>query len=291
MVANKPLEKNSGDFTPDIFHYLSYREYLRDFFAVNKKNKTGLTPKEALYAMGVSSTGFISNILAGRKNLTPSQVHSLLDAMQLSLAESSYFENLVWYTQARNLDEKNHLFAKLLQQQNANLKILSPEKHTVFSKWFFPFVREVLYFFPFKKGYHQLANMIQPKINAAEAKEAIDALAAMDLIEEDDSGFWHQKDPAISTGDEVRSRELARFQMTSMELARKALEEIAPEERDISTLTFSLSEKGFNELKKDIQYFRKKVARIAMEDTHVNRVYQFNLQLFPVSKKRESLGD
>jgi uncharacterized protein (TIGR02147 family) len=283
---NRSKSSASVPSGPEVFDYLNYRIFLKDFFKAQKKKPDGITQKQALHAMRVSSTGFLSNVFAGRKNLTPPQVTSLIHTMELDKVEAPYFENLVWFTQAKTLEEKNELFARLMTQQRANLKVLDPRRHTIFAKWYYPYVRELLSFFDCKEGYSQLARMIVPEVSEEEVRESIDALAGMDLIERDDKGFWRQKDPAISTGDEVRSRQLARFQMISMDLAKRALEEIPASERDISVMTFSLSPDGFRMAKREIQHFRKRMARLALEDTGLNRVFQFNMQLFPVSKVR-----
>jgi uncharacterized protein (TIGR02147 family) len=53
--------------------------------------------------------------------------------------------------------------------------------------------------------------------------------------------------------------------------------------RDISTLTLSISESSLQRMKEKIRECRRELLEIAKADEHADRVYQLNLQLFPLS--------
>ena len=54
--------------------------------------------------------------------------------------------------------------------------------------------------------------------------------------------------------------------------------------REISTLTLGISRDGFNQIKERIRSFRKEVIEIARNDENEDRVYQCNLDLFPLTR-------
>jgi uncharacterized protein (TIGR02147 family) len=72
-----------------------------------------------------------------------------------------------------------------------------------------------------------------------------------------------------------------------IELSHDAIERFKPAERDIRSVTFGISKAGYEEIKKRQETFWKELLAYADTQTSVDRVYQMNMQLFPVSKGRE----
>jgi uncharacterized protein (TIGR02147 family) len=70
-----------------------------------------------------------------------------------------------------------------------------------------------------------------------------------------------------------------------MDLGKRALRTVPSAERDISVLTMTLSPDAFRMVKSEIQAFRKRIAKIAVDDANPDRVFQMNMQLFPVSRR------
>ena len=82
---------------------------------------------------------------------------------------------------------------------------------------------------------------------------------------------------------------LRHFQKENLQLASKAIDRFPRPQRDISTLTVSISEDGANRIREELADFRKKLVNIVAEDQNVDRVYQINFQSFPLSlPKQES---
>jgi uncharacterized protein (TIGR02147 family) len=64
-----------------------------------------------------------------------------------------------------------------------------------------------------------------------------------------------------------------------------AMDYVKKEERDITACTVNISEQGFDEIKKAVAECRRRVMAIAEADSPAERVYQVNLQVFPLSAK------
>jgi uncharacterized protein (TIGR02147 family) len=77
---------------------------------------------------------------------------------------------------------------------------------------------------------------------------------------------------------------VANFQVSTIELAKQALDRHPWTCRDVSTLTLTLSEKTFMLAREKIEGLRKELLLLAEQDQNVNRVYQANFQLFPLTK-------
>ena len=83
-------------------------------------------------------------------------------------------------------------------------------------------------------------------------------------------------------GDVERSAERQRG--SELELALRGLEEYAPAIRPYSYLTVSVSEESLLWLRDKLRALRREVLEMVTRDEAVDRVYQLNFQLFPVSR-------
>lgn len=269
----------------EIFEYSDYRKYLKDLLEDRKKVNRLFSHRAVLQRMGISSTGFLANVISGRKNLTPVQVQKLAQIMKMKAAEARYFECLVLFNQAKTLEEKNAQMRRLVANQKVETKTLAKKQLNLFSKWHYVVMRELLYFHRLKDDFRAAARMLIPSITTEEAERAVKELEELEMLGKDADGYYLQKDNAITTGNELRSVQVANFQMETMDLAKEAMERFALEERDISCMTMTLSKQSFDQVKSEILSFRRRLSAIAAADEHVDQVYQCNIQFFPVTRK------
>jgi len=270
---------------PEIYAYTDYRSFLKDLMEERKKESPIFSHRAVLAKMGISSTGFLANVISGRKNLTPGQAQKLAAVLKLRAADARYFECLVLFTQARSLEEKNAQLKRLVANQRVETRALTRKQLNLFSRWHYVVLREMLYFHRLKDDYRKAARMLLPPIPSEEAERAIGELETLELIERDKDGIYRQKDAAVTTGNEIRSLQVANFQMEMIDLAKGALDHMPTTERDISCMTLTLSMESFDQVKSEIQAFRKRLSAIAVADAKSDQVFQCNVQFFPVTRK------
>jgi uncharacterized protein (TIGR02147 family) len=99
-----------------------------------------------------------------------------------------------------------------------------------------------------------------------------------------------QTDPLVSTGPVADSVAVANFHRRTALLAAESFDRHTRQERTITSCTVTLSEGHFQMLKREIADLRKKALELAEEPVSGNRVYQMNVQLFPVSKNIKKAG-
>ena len=66
---------------------------------------------------------------------------------------------------------------------------------------------------------------------------------------------------------------------------RKLIENIPKEKRNISTLTFSTDKRTLAIINDKIEACRKEIMALAADAENTSVVYQYNLNLFPLSKE------
>lgn len=269
---------------PSIYNYLNYREYLRDYFIEQKQLRKQLTHRVILKKMGITSTGFLSNVIAGKKNLNKEMSMNLGRILNLAGRERRYLNTMVWYTQVKSLEEKKKHLDRLMTVRKATLTQMSEEQFSLFSQWYYVYIRDMLCFIDFNGDYEALARRLDPPIKSEEAETAVHDLEKLGFIAKDKDGFYRPVDNLVSTGDEAHSVQLANFQLTTMDMAKRSLEKHPADKRDISFVSLTLSPDSFAQVKSEVQMFRKKLLLMAHLEDKADRVYQCNIQLFPVTK-------
>jgi uncharacterized protein (TIGR02147 family) len=166
---------------------------------------------------------------------------------------------------------------------NRSSAVLRRNQYTYFSQWYHPVVRELVTQQDFRSDYARLARSVNPAITIRQARASVQLLLALGLVQKDGKGRLRQSDTAITTGEQYTSLAVRRFQKTAAGLAAEALERVPKEARDISTLTAGVSAAGFARMREEMARCRRRLAQIASEDNPADRVYQLNMQLFPVS--------
>ena len=106
------------------------------------------------------------------------------------------------------------------------------------------------------------------------------------LLEKSGKGYVVSA-PTITTGDEVTSTLVSLFHSENFKLAERSLSEVDSRDRDRSCVVMRLSKKDFLEVKEEIQGFRKKVLQMESAPEDTDKVYHFNMQVFPTTR---SLG-
>ena len=143
---------------------------------------------------------------------------------------------------------------------------------------------KLLDFYPFTDNYAALAEKLNPPITETKAKRSIALLKKLGLIKKSDTGTWELTDKVITTGEHYRSFAVKTFQEETMRLAIESLERHQPGDRNISTVTITLSESNFKAVNEVIRNFRETLLQLARDDNVPDKVYQLNVQLFPLTK-------
>jgi uncharacterized protein (TIGR02147 family) len=144
---------------PSIYHYLNYREYLRDYFIEQKQFQRQVTHRFVLKKMAITSTGFLANVISGKKNLNGEMSRSLGRIINLAGRERRYLNNMVAYTQAKSIEAKKKYLDRLIALRKTDLAYMSDGQFSIFSRWYYVYIRDMLCFIDFKDDYQSLAHV------------------------------------------------------------------------------------------------------------------------------------
>jgi uncharacterized protein (TIGR02147 family) len=278
-----------------IFAYTDYRKFLFDYYEHRKSLNPSFSYQLLSDKAGFSNRGFLHNVITGSKNLSKSSAVKLSQALKLKSMEADYFENLVSFNQSKNLRERNYFFDKLNsiksnQQGTATMRETRKEQYEFYAAWHISVIRSLIDMHGFKNDYNRLAKDVFPAIKPKEAKKAVLILEKLGMIKKKKNGSYAVTEKTITAGREIVQLGLQNFHLQTMELAKRALQELPREKRNISGLTLGISANTYNEMCKEIEAFQTRLLAMAEADCNAANVYQLNFNFFPVSNTHHEKG-
>lgn len=274
---------------PDIFEYLDYRLFLKDAFDALKAAAPRLSYRSFATHAGFTSPNFLQQVIKGTRALNSTHLVSAAKAFRLNKQETDFFQCLVGYAQARSTDEKNLFYQKILRNKRyGSIRTLDKRQYDFFSQWFVPVVRELLVHPEGKGDSTWIAERIFPRLTVSQVEKAKTLLLELGLARwEEADGRWRIVDAVVRTESEATHLAFRNYHMSAIQLAHDAVKQFAPSERDIRSVTLGLNEAGYAELKARMEMVWKEVLEFAATQGEADRVYQVNLQVFPLVKERK----
>lgn len=279
-----------------IFAYTDYRRYLADFFEERKRMNKHFSLRMLAERSGFKARDFLMRVMRGDRNLSLEGANKLSDFFRFSGKQADYFRTLVRFNQARTTSEKELCFHLLseIQKYGAHQK-LRQDQFEYLSAWYHSALRSLLPVLSLKTGipdpaspgtedWEKVGKLLDPAITAKQARDSVDLLLRLGLLQKDAKGKYAVAEEALSTGDEVATLGVAGFHRATMDLAKRSIDRHPPTARDISGITMSISQEGFLRIKSEIRAFRKKIQSIASGDVGEDMVYQLNLHLIPLTR-------
>ncbi len=280
---------------PDIFTYLDYRSFLKDAFRWLKTDTPKLSYRTFAKKTGFSSPNFLQHVIQGKRNLSSNYTVVTCKAFKLNKQETDFFQNLVGYDQAKIFEEKNLFYQKILRNKHyTRIKTLDKSQYEFFTHWYIPVVRELLMHKDYSGHSEWISERVYPRITIAQVEGVKALLQKLSLAHQDAvTGKWSLSNTVISTASEAMHLGMRSYHMSAIQLAQDSLKTFSAQERDIRSVTIGLSEQGYGVLKSKLETVWKEVLDFAGSEVKTERVYQVNMQVFPVTREptaKESKG-
>ena len=267
-----------------VFDYTDFRKFLRDKFAEQKSRDLHFTYRFLAAKAGFKSAGFFTQVLQGKTNLSVNMTGRLASALGLSKREERFFAWMVRFNQASSHDDKKAFFIRMTVFKRARVRAVDPQEYDFYDKWYYSAIRALLQFYPFDGiDYASLSRKVVPAIRPAEAQRAVSVLLRLGFISRDLKGIFHLTDKHLTTGPATESVIINNFVINTLDIAKDAFYNFPKEKRNFSALTLGVSDKGFQKILERSAAFRAELVDIARADADVDRVYQVNVQVFPLT--------
>jgi uncharacterized protein (TIGR02147 family) len=273
---------------PDLFDFLDYRAFLQEHVASKKRDNPHYSLRGLAQRLGCNA-GFFNRVLNGSRNLSDLHTLRLADVLHLTAKQKHYFELLVHFNQSKKQVEKDHYFRQLDLFRSSRVKQTPAGQYALYSEWFYTVVRELINIIPCSdlsdETCRLLARHVDPRITLDQIRQALSTLNELGLLVRKPDNTFSVKERFITSGADIPQVVVNRVLMQFMELAHFSLDRFERHERSLSTLTFSVSEKGIGKIREKLDQYRREILAIVNDDRDtIDRVYHLNLHLFPVSR-------
>lgn len=267
-----------------ITEYQDYRKYMLDYFDWRKRS-SAFSWREFSKIAGFSSPSYLKLVCDGKSSLSRVGVPLVAAAMGLNEFEQEYFKFMVEFTNAKDDDKKKDAFLKmkgLANEQRA--RVLDADAFDYYESAVNSVVRELAPLMPGALP-GEIAKKIKHTFTAQQVRDSLKLLVKLNLLKVLGENVYEQTDKVITGSGDALKLALRSMNGQMIDLAREAIEKIAPGERNISGVTIGVDEATVIRLSEEVDRFRKQVIAIASESKKINQVYRLNLQLFPLTEK------
>jgi uncharacterized protein (TIGR02147 family) len=270
---------------PNIFGYNDFRLFLSDYQKQRHKLNKEFNKSEFSRMLGLPNTrSYFNDVISGKK-VTPEFVERFINIIGFNNAENNYFRVLVKHNQAEKADERMLYFEQLIGLNQTPKRILDKKYFEYYKFWYNSTIRAILHFYDFIDDYSSLAKKVYPSITEKQARESIDLLIHLGLIEQNKKGFYKPVEKSITAPDFIKDELIFQYQLQCLELAKNVIFNKDKTLKLFATNTFSISKSSTPMLEKLISKFRSEVRALANKDTEpAEQVYHLDVLLYPNSR-------
>jgi uncharacterized protein (TIGR02147 family) len=272
----------------DVFRFRDFRAFLRAYCDRAKAERQGFSYSALAAKVGLRSPNYPRLVIDGERNLTPELAHRFGEACGLSGDGLEFFCVLTAFNQAKSARERATQYEKLQGfRRFREAHRLDAAQSAYHSEWYIPAVFELCAHEQFDEDPHWIAATLLPPISPKQAKQALVTLEELGLIRRGESGKLEQAEAVVETPEGPLGHQVVQFHRVMMQRASEAIERVPREEREIASLTLCISEERLVQLKAELEAIQSRLAESYQSDPRPQRVVQVNIQMFPLSQKKE----
>ncbi|ACX75520.1 hypothetical protein FSU_2440 [Fibrobacter succinogenes subsp. succinogenes S85] len=269
---------------PDVLQYTNYRVYLRDYYEFKKKTVPAFSLRFFAEKAGLSSHAHLKLTIDGKRNITKNTVVKLIHGLGLDGQRAAYFESLVFFNQAQTDADKQVYYAQLLKASpRSKLHKMDAAQFRIFREWHHSAILEMVALKDFRPIPDWISKRLGGLITPAQVTESLKLLVELGLLVKTANGY-RQRDPLITTDDEVQDLMVKMYHLQMLKLSADMLSALPGSQRDVSALTFSIKREDFPNLKKHLQLMRKELLDFSAKAGEGEDVVQINIQLYPLTR-------
>jgi uncharacterized protein (TIGR02147 family) len=274
---------------PNLFDYFDYREYLHDYYLFHKKRNASYSYRLFARKAKLGSPNYLKLVVDGKRRITDRTLYQFARGLGLSRDEEKYFRELVMYQEVSDPDSKEqHLRSLMKYQEKQRIPTpLKSEKAKLLLDWYHSVVRELVATKGFKDDPNWIAKRLGNKISEVQAKESLDLLFRLNLVHRNSEGKIVQREPLLTSSDEVPSHIIRALHRTFLRKAITSIFSVPTDKREMSGLVLAVPHNRLKDIKEEIKEFRRKMNRKYGMDSEGDDVYFVGLYLFPVTQRGE----
>jgi len=282
-------DKVADKSAPNLFDYFDYREFLHDYYLFHKRKNSAYSYRLFARKAKLGSPNYLKLVVDGKRRITDRTIFQFARGLGLTRDEEKYFRELVMYQEVSDPDSKELHLRSLLkyQEKQRTPTALKADRIKYLLDWHHAVIRELVLSKDFKEEPVWIAKRLGNKITESQARESLDLLIRLQFLTRNVDGKLEQKEPLLTSSDEVPSHVIRSLHRTYLRKAINSIFSVPLDKRELSGLVVSIPSHRLREIKEELKEFRKKLNRKYGLDKDGDDVFFIGLYLFPVTQRGE----
>lgn len=251
-----------------------YLHTLRESLSGRQRKNSSYSLRAFAKDLEIDSSN-LSAILQRKRGLPVVRAKKFAQKLKLSAKEAALFVSSTLKTQTR-LDA-------IQVQEEAKQYLLDDKYFKVIAEWeYYAFLQ-----FMETKDFKPDFDFIALRLGSSKTRviQVVDNLFLLGFIKKDLNKGFVRTVPSLETTEDIESQALQAAHIENFTLAKEKLESTPVEFRDFSSVTMAIDPDKLPEAKAIIREFQEKLHALLTKSSKTE-VYQFNCQLFPLTKNR-----
>lgn len=281
------MTRKTPDDTPDIFQFLDYRAYLEAWFEARKAANPRFSHRLFARLAGHRSPSLLLHIIRGERNMGPKTLEGFTKALKLDRDEAEFFKALVDLDQASTDDERNEAWSRISAQRRfIDARRIEGDGFRYLSHWYYPAIRELAAHPDFRADPDWVAATLRPEVSRGTAEGALGDLMDMGMLVAGADGRVRPTEASVVTPPEVADLAACNYHREMAQRGHDSVATFGAAERHLLALTVGVPEDLVPVLKEELNRLQARLLDLCdSADRPMERVYQINFQLFPLSRR------
>ncbi len=296
-ISSSPSFQSSShviNAPPVLGAYTDFRQYLRDVYEYRRKTEsTGFRAysySAFSAAADIKSPNYLKLIIEGRRNLSDDMISRFARALRFQKVEADEFRALVHYGQETEPIQRNQYLKELADLRARRSFAKGEISQQAFNKvpgW----MGWVLFAMVEQHGVSfdpsELYRLIRAKTSPEDIRSELQKLVASGGLKKEEGQIKKGRD-LIESPQDLPVEVIRKLQAELIYLGIESLFRDSPKEREFGAMTIAMTQAEFEQVRFELRQLRKRLQKDLMmkrETTKGERVYQMNVQLFPVTDR------
>ncbi|MEN9354370.1 MAG: hypothetical protein RL318_1695 [Fibrobacterota bacterium] len=269
-----------------VFDYLDYRDLLKDAYEERKLALPLFSYRMMAEHLGLDSS-YLFRILQKDLHLPGRCQPRAIEYLGLTGRAAEYFLMLLAYARERGSQAKQSILEKAMTLRDVERRKLEEKELAFFRDWWVVAVRCLIEITDGRAHVRDLASRLQPPVAESDVQSALDLLHELGLVKKLASGRLALTEAHLTAGGEEKTQAVRHFQRQILSLAAESLERFPKEARDVSTLTLTIDEAAFKDIREMLRESRRQIQKRVEEAVNPDRVMQLSMAFFPLASAKE----
>lgn len=274
-----------------VFEYTDFRLYLGDYLAYRKSQDSSWTHRWVCASLGLRTSNFMLLVIQGKRNITPDFSSRVSTLFGHTPAEAEYFTGMVLFGQASTSLEKDFYWKSLLSlRTQQSTETIADSQYEYYSHWYNPALYDLVALPGMRQDPRSLSKALKPRVPAVQVRHSLELLERLGFLRREGDRLVKGA-PVVATAPEVQSVAIYNYHRELIDIAKQSLEQDPGTVRNFTTVTMELNAQEYQIVVDMLTQFRKQALGVCGSTGPSDRIYQMNLQLFPVSQPVQSQSE